>query len=308
MRKIVIIATAALLAGGLTGCSTVSTAPDEVALHYGNGFLDQKVLKACVDPSTRQNFNSFADDYFFYPANQRTFDFTGGGNSDRDPFTVVSKDNQQLTVPGSVEFKLNVDCDTLDAFHRKVGARNFAYNTDSGQPTNEGWAKILDLYLGRAVDATLDRVAKQYTWKELYSDPSIKDEMNEQVNKTLADIVNRQFDGDEEFFTGFSSLVQQPQADSELVAALQQEEASRAQAAATEAKAVADANAAKAAAESQVAQKEAELKVVALDAEIAKAKIEPWGDARAYSDFLAIEKGLNPYQPVYIVGGTVEAK
>ena len=81
------------------------------------------------------------------------------------------------------------------------------------------------------------------------------------------------------------------------------EESSRASAAATEAKAIADANAAEAAAEAQVAQKEAELKTKKIEAQIQQAEINAYGGVREYNNNKAIEKGLNPYQPVYIFGG-----
>lgn len=303
MKKISIITAACLGAVVFTGCSTVSTAPDEVAVHVGGGPLDHQDVKACVDPSVRQNFNSFGDNYYFYPANQRTFDFTGRQNSDREPFSVVSKDNQVVSVPGSVEFSLNTECDVLVPFHIRVGSRHQAYNTQSGQPTSEGWAKMLDLYLGRAVDATLDRVAKKYTWRELHSDPSIRDEMNKEVNATIAAIVNQQFNGDEEFFTGFSALIQQPVADETLLAILKKEEAARAEAQATEVRAVADAEAAKKAAEAQVATKEAEAEIARLEAGILKERMAPFESVQQYNDYIAIEKGINPYQPTIVVGG-----
>ena len=303
MKRAKIIAGAGIGAMLFTGCSTVSTAPDEVAIHVGGGPLEKAEVKGCVEPSVRQNFNSFADNYYFYPANQRTFDFTGRQNSDREPFSVVSKDNQTVSVPGSVEFSLNTECDVLVPFHIRVGSRHQAYNTESGQPTSEGWAKMLDLYLGRAVDATLDRVAKKYTWRELHSDPSIRDEMNKEVNATIAAIVNQQFNGDEEFFTGFSALIQQPVADETLLAILKDEEASRAAAQATEVRAVADAEAAKKAAEAQVSTKEAEAKIAELEAEIRKAEMAPFESVQQFNDYMAITKGINPYQPTYIVGG-----
>lgn len=285
---------------GLAGCSIPTTASDEIAVHKGGGPFESKASKGCVAPETRE-VNSAFDEYFYYPVNQRVFDFTGKDGADASPISVVSSDNQILTVPGSINFSLNTDCEILTAFHDNIGRRYSAYmvEADGGYTTGEGWARMMNLYVGRAADATLDRIAKTYTWRELYSDPDIKDEMNSAVNETIARLVNQQTDGEQEFFTEFSALIQQPQPDEELVAALKQEETARANAAATEAKATADAAAAVAAAEAQVAQKEAELRVKQIEAQIQREVIAAYGSVENYNNAKAIEKGLNPFQPTY---------
>lgn len=309
-RKMMLVA-AALGAGAMlmTGCSIPTTASDEIAVHKANGPLEGKQSKGCVSPDQRE-INSAFDNYFYYPLNQRVFDFTGKKLADAEPITVVSSDNQILIVPGSVNFALNTDCNVLTAFHDNIGRRYQAYMVegDKGYETGDGWARMMNLYIGRAADATLDRVAKQYTWRELYSDPKIKDEMNQTVNETIARLVNQQTDGDQEFFTEFSALIQQPIPDQELVAALKSEETARANASATQAKAVADAAAAEAAAQSQVAQKEAELKVKQIEAEIQRQVISAYGSVENYNNAKAIEQGLNPFQPSYGVPMTDTAK
>jgi hypothetical protein len=287
MKKILVLL--AGLAFLLTGCSMPSTAVDEVAVHRGGGLFESQSPKGCV-PSGTKEVNSPGDSYFYYPANQSTYDFTGGKNSDSAPFTVVTKDNQTFEIPGSVKFSLNTKCEVLEKFHDNIGNRYAAYNTDSGQPRNDGWRKMLSLYIAPAVDGTLDRIAKQYNWRELRNDPSIKDKMNSEVNETVA------------------RLIQQPVAPKELSIAAAAEESARAQASATQVKAEADAAAAEAAAKSQVKQKEAELKVAQIEADIKAAEIAAYGSIREYNNRMAIEKGLNPYQPTIVVGGGVAGK
>ena len=297
--------------------STVSSPADEVAVHKGGGLIESPKSKGCVRANSRE-LRRPGDKYFWYPASQRTYNFTGGSDSDHDPFSVVSKDYQPLHVPGSVEFTLNVDCEVLTRFHDAIGNRYAGYYTSSDlwDDTPTGWQRMLDLYFGTALDATLDRVAKKYTWKELYADPTIKDEMNRAVNEQLAALIQQKMPGEDEFFQGFSALIQQPQPADTLVQALSDEEAARAQAAAAKAKAVADAEtqqakaiaeaeAAKAAAEAQTAVKEAQARIAKLDAEIKATEMKPFGGAKEYNNNLAIERGLNPYQPTY--GGSVVA-
>jgi hypothetical protein len=295
--KIALIAAVGALA--VTGCSAPSTASDEIYVHKGSGITEGKEDKGCVEPATREIFwgQGMGDDYFAYPTSQRVFDFTGKDGSDSKPFTVVSKDGQTLQVPGTMSFFLNTECKAITEFHDKIGNRYKAYMED-GQDS-AGWVQVLNLYFYPSMDATLDRIAKRYTWRELYADVSIKDEMNSAMNTEVARLINQQFIGDTEFFQNFESLIQQPIADDELVSAVKQEETSKAQALATETKAKADAQAAEAKANAEVAQKQAELKVAKLQKQIEQQQIAAVGGPEVWAKLQAIKEGLNPYQPSY---------
>ena len=190
---------------------TVASPADEVAVHKGGGIIEAPNSKGCVAANSRE-LRRPGDKYFWYPASQRTYNFTGGEGADHSAFSVVSKDFQTLEVPGSVEFTLNVNCTVLTRFHDAIGNRYHAFYTTSDEwsETNDGWQRMLDLYFAPALDATLDRVAKKYTWKELYADPTIKDEMNRTVNEQLATLIQQKMPGEDEFFQGFSALIQQP--------------------------------------------------------------------------------------------------
>lgn len=298
MKRIIMLAVLAAVAI-LTGCSAPSTQADEVFVHKGSGISEGHENKGCVTPATREiNWGTgMGDDYYAYPANARVFDFRGVDGSDRGPFEVVSKDGQTLTIPGTLSFTLNTNCDVLQKFHDRIGNRYQAYMEDN--QTGAGWAKVLNLYMAPALDASLDRLAKQYTWNELRSDPTIKDKINSDVATTVTRLVNQQMEGEEEYFGGFQPLITQPIAPETLVASVRSQEEAVAAARATQAKAEADAAGLQAAAKAQVAQKEAELKVAQIEAQIRASEIRSYGGAEAYAKKLAIEKGLNPYQPSY---------
>ena len=285
----------------MTGCSVAANS-DEIYVHKGGGIVEAPDPKGCVSAATRE-LEKPGDSYFAYPANQRTYDFTGSQDADGAPFSVVSKDGQTLAVRGTLAFSLNTDCNILQRFHDKIGNRYGAYM--EGGKTGDGWKKVLNLYMRPALDSTLDRVAKQYGWNELRSNPAIKAELDKAVNESVRTLINQQFEGNDEFFVGYSALIQQPDADTALVDAVKQNEISKAQATATRTKAEADAAALEAAANAQVKQKEAELKVAQKEAAIKTANIAPFGSVKNWLDAQAIEKGLNPYQPTY--GGSVVA-
>jgi hypothetical protein len=283
----------------LTGCSAPSTQADETFVHKGSGITEGHEDKGCVPAATREiNWGTgMGDDYFAYPANQRVYDFRGVEGSDRGPFEVVSKDGQTLQIPGTMSFLLNTDCATLQKFHDRIGNRYRAYMEDN--QTGEGWTQVLNLYMAPPLDASLDRLAKQYTWNELRSDPTIKDKINTEVATTVDRLVNQQLEGDEKFFLSFQPLITQPIAPESLVSSVRAAEEAIAAAKATESKAKAEAAAAEAAANSQVSQKEAELKVAQIEAQIRAAEIRSYGGAEAWAKAKAVEKGINPWQPTY---------
>ena len=295
----VLVALSVVLFG--SGCSVPSTAPDEVYVHKASGITEGKEAKGCVPAATREiNWGTgWGDDYFAYPKSQRYYDFlkSEADGSDSDRFVVVSSDGQQLTVPGSVFFTLNTDCDTLQSFHDLLGNREQAYMID-GQ-TTAGWSKVLNLLFKQPIDNALDTVAKKYTWKQLRFDLAVKDEMAKAVNEALKREVNAKIKGDFDYFLDYAAQIQQPIAPEPLVKIEQDREANVSQAAANQAKAEADAAAAEAAAIAQKAQKDAELAVAQKEAAILAAKIRSYGGPEAYAKYMAIEKGINPWQPSY---------
>lgn len=302
-RKLKAAAAAGLAALALTACT--STAADETAVHYSGGPLSNKKPEGCVPKSSRDY--SVFDTYRYYPVGQVSYDFTGKDGSDAEPISVVSKDNQPVTVPGQITMYLNTRCDVLTSFDVNVGSRLSAFmvDKDGRYVRSPGWRRMLSLYVGRAADATLDRVAKRYTRDQLFSDPSIKDTLNAEVNAKLAQLVNQQMGTAGKagaYFTNYQASVNQPDPGQQYRDILIQQQSVIAEAKATEAKAVADAHAARAAADAQVAQKEAERQVAVKEAQIRKAEISAYGSVKDYLENKALDKGLNLHQPTY---GTV---
>jgi len=84
--------------------TTVSTGPDQVALHYRDGAFTPRRFKDCVSSSTRA-WDGPGDKHYSYPKSQRNYVFGEGG--DRPMVTFVSKDGIEMSVDGVDAFLLN---------------------------------------------------------------------------------------------------------------------------------------------------------------------------------------------------------
>lgn len=279
-----LFATLALILG-ISGCSSVSTAPDQVALHYEGGSFSSKKFKNCVDPSTK-DWNGPGDMHYTYPASQRNFVFSKSGDADGPVIEFVTRDGIEMKVEGVTNFLLDTRCETLREFHELIGNRYAAYM--DGDTSSEGWLRMLNVYIYRPLDTAIDRAAQGYTYQELYLDPSKKAAWEKDVVDALPALVDRQTDGEEDFFKNFAVTLQKPEPPASIKQALVDQQAQ-----------VAKANAAKAKADAEVAQAQAETQVAQERAKQREAEIAGYGNIDAYLKAKAIERGINPYQPSY---------
>jgi len=279
----------------LTGCASASTPPDLIALHYSGGALSAKKFKGCLNPSSRSGFDP-GDNYIAYPVRQVSYDATGGSGAESSAFTVVSHDNAELKVPVTVTFNLKTDCKTLQKFHETIGARfnaGFEASGSSGDE-NKGWNNLLNYVIGKPLDTSLDRVAQDYNWRQVWNDPKVKTELESEVTNNIDDLVARQAGGD--FFENFSVLVMKPDpVDSSLKTAIADEQAG-----------IAQANAAKAKADADVATAKAQEKLADAEAKAKQAEIKGYGGIRNYLYAQCIQSDTcgNPFRNQYLYGGT----
>lgn len=260
--------------------TTVSTGPDQVALHYKDGPFSSRRFANCIAPSTRE-WDGPGDKHFSYPSSQTNFVFGNGG--DGEPITFVTKDGIEMTVDGVANLLLNTDCKALQAFHDLIGNRYAAYM--SGGERSEGWRRMLSVYIARPLQTAIDRAGQKYTYTELYVDPASKAKWEADVVAALPELVNRQTDGDVSFFENFAITLQKPEPPQAVKDALIDQQAAVAKAKAAEAEAAAKQRAA----EAQVAVERAEA------AKIAQ-RIKVLG-VEGYLKQYSIDRGLNPYQP-----------
>lgn len=287
--KRMLVALLAITALFLTGCG-VSTQPDVTKLQVGAGPFEDPKFKGCLPPSTKKNTPT-NDDYIAYPTSGRDYDAGTTEGGDSGPMTVVSKDNTEMAIPIRITWDFNADCETLEKFYSLYNRYGASLN-DEGQAT-AGFSTVLDKVLGNSLDTTLDEIAKNYNWRDLYNNPTAQNELQAQLDATLQSVVDEVAKG--EFFTNVNvATMKKPvPTNKELVAAI-----------AAEQSAVATAQSAEAKAEATKAQAEAETFTAKAEAAKQAAVIEGFGSFENYAKYEAIVNGLNPYQPTYLVSGT----
>lgn len=199
--------------GLVAGCSTISTEPDQRGLHYEAGPWSDTTFENCVNPGTR-NVDGPGDDHYRYPAGQRTYDFSGGNGAESGPIEIVSKDNLAMKVRGVMTFELNGNCQMLKKFHEQIGLKYHA-NVDDNE---NGWDKMLAVYLKQPLARAMNQVSKQFNWADLYSNPKTKRQWEEAVIKALPTYVRNQAGDD--YFVKIGLTLQQPNPPAKVVSAL----------------------------------------------------------------------------------------
>ncbi len=284
--------------------STASTGPDQVMLHYKGGAFTSERFSDCILSSNRV-FDGPGDGHFAYPSSQTNFVFDSV-NGDGGPVTFVTKDGIEMTVEGVANFLLNTDCSATDIggvrysggplqrFHELIGKRYQAYMTEDGL-RSDGWRQMLSIYIARPLDTAIDRAGQNYTYAELYTDPVKKAAWEQSVIDQLPGLVDRQTDGDVQFFQSFAVTLQKPEPPQSIKDELVKQQA-----------AVAAARAAQAEAEAREAAVLAEVRVEMAQAQKIQARVDVLGQ-QGYLQQYAIDHGLNPFQPStnsLITGGT----
>jgi hypothetical protein len=206
----------------MSGCSGVSTEPDEVALHYKGGSASSAKFANCVAASDR-NYDGPGDTHYIYPDGQRTFSFTGASGSEQGPVNVTTKDSQTLAVPGFVTFKLNTDCDTLRKFHETVGKKYQAYK--DGKEGNQGWNDFLNDYLAVPLTKAMNQAALNTNWEELYSQEAKQTAFEKAVVAALPASVKKALGGD--YLTILEVSISKPTPSQGLLDQLAQKEQNR---------------------------------------------------------------------------------
>jgi len=200
MKKLAAIVLGASIMA-VTACSSVSTSGSTVALQYAAGPFDTKAFSKCWSENQKSLSNDAADDYFYYPAGQRDFDFGDGEGKDSAAFTSTSSDGLELKTQGVIKFEINTECKeykdakgkvwpggVLQYMHENFTVQKQAYGDETGE-MNAGWAKFLTSYLGAAVDRAVDDASLGYKAWDLYTNADVKSRWESGVKEKVEAVV-----------------------------------------------------------------------------------------------------------------------
>lgn len=283
MKKILLLIAASLL---LSGCG-YNIPPDMVALRVGAGPMEAKKIKACIPANDRQWFWQTNDNYYPFPTSEREWDATGGKGADSGPFTAVTKDNVIMKVPVTVRFTIKTDCANLKKFYKNYVRRYGAEFKTNGE-YNEQWVVLLRKLVRDPADQQLDRIVQKYNYRKVWNDPGTKAAIEKEFNERLSSHTSLLVQTAKySYFDGISVLIGTPILDNPQLAS----------AIAREQQAVADAKSKEAEAVAREAQARAEIAVKEAEAEKRAAVIAGYPSIEDYLKALAINRGLNPYQP-----------
>lgn len=213
----------------LAACSTVSTASDQVDLHYSAGSFSSTKYSDCVQSGNRK-WNGPGDKYFNYPQGQRTYNFSNDKDADSAPITIVSKDNQELKVEGGLTFFLDTNCThpftinghtykggILQAFHENIGLKFHAYMVGDDLP--QGWQDLLNFYMGKPLKNAMQTAGQKFNWLDLYNNPVARNQFDAEVKAGLPESIKAQIGG-VDYFQNFNLIIQKPEPDPRLVSSL----------------------------------------------------------------------------------------
>lgn len=286
----------------LPGCAYHAMSPGEQSVVQNGSFFPgaDKSLIECIGPSTTKNetFN----EVFKYPARQISLDATGGNDAQRGPYVVVSSAAApaEMDVPVVVTFDLTRDCEKLKKFHAEFGTKYSGWLNNDGSES-QGWKDLVNYVVGQPLQDTLNGVAQNYTWQQIWNDEKARTEFRTALAKKLPEESKARTNG-EEYFTNFQILVLKPTpVNPDLKAAIEAQQAAAQRALATQAEAVGKANADKAKADAELETAKSQTLVAQQEAIQRQAEISGYGNIEAYLRALAIERGQNPYQPTYVV-------
>lgn len=312
IKRIAAIAAVVVLGSGLTACSSDGLSdPAFQTLRYEGGDTGGSKFKECVEEGEKLVSN---DKFYSYPKTQREavwdseFFEQKGSSADYPDLVVTDKDGREAYVKMKISFLLNTSCEpveangkkypggTIQAFHEMIGKTRNAYFDTSGDGNGSygsGWLWAMNNYISTPVTDFVSKAARTEQVENLYSSTAKQDEIEAALAEALPGLVNSVMETDLQFYTNFTVSIYKITPDSEYLGLIKERE--NAQIKAETAQKNAEAKVAEAKANAEVAREEAKIK---------QAEIEGYGGFENYNKFEAVQKGLNPYQPTYIVPGT----
>jgi hypothetical protein len=269
-----------------------------IGVRYTGSIFSGGKFHGCINAGDRIT----TSDHVYYlpgPGNQRQDQWQSGNTAaDHQDLPVTSKDGVAMTMQVNVNFSMNPDCKVLDQFMRTIGLTRKAYfNADASYLP--GWITAMNYYISPVAVKRIQTEVSKYDASELWPSTKLYNVVAAAVDgpksgdsNGLQDAIAQATNGNH-FYVGLSTDIYKITPDPAYASSIQARQQAKT-----------DAATAQLNAKTQVAQAEAQAKVAKAQAQVTKAAISAYPTVNAYLRSLVIEKGGNPFQPQYVVGGT----
>jgi hypothetical protein len=277
----------------LAGCTQHFTDPSMVSVRYSGGVSEGGAFVECVEPGVKQVSN---DTYYNYPTTQRedVWDSArfnagdvAGSSADQASLRVTDKTGNAVDLKLKAVFRLETECKTLQEFHEKIGRTREAW-FDEESKYGAGWLWVMNNYISSAVEQQASNFAVDYTVEELWLKPDVREALSKDIEKTIQKAVNDLTEGETQFFEIGDVAILAAEPDKEFQKLYQDRKNSQVKAETAEANKSA-----------QLIEAQAKAEVAREQAKAREAEIAGYGGPDAYLRWLAINEGMNPYQPSY---------
>lgn len=216
----------AVLAGALSvtisGCAVADPDTSQAVLRYSGGWFNSQAFDSCIGPGVR-DVTSLGMQHFYYPQGQRRFVFGDEAGTDAPALQVSTKGTQpgaggvKLAVAGTVTYRLNTSCEPyteyktvngarvvdrvwpgglFQRFHDTIGRHENAFAASGSEPQPPGWDNVVRTYVGGPIAKAASDQGLNYTWQELYSDPTKNAEWQKAVAAELPGLITQQAGAD----------------------------------------------------------------------------------------------------------------
>ena len=165
-----------------------STGVKEIGLHYSGGPVEGQKFVGIIPPGQPPRPIGLADDVIKLPNNQRTYITTEGTGGDSGALTATNADGNLVRFETSMTFNLVTDPGTVSDFYEDICTK---YQKCRG----EGWGMLLDDYLRKVQETTLQSVSRSIDSEAMAQNPDVLASIGQQVNDRLTDQINRTMGG-----------------------------------------------------------------------------------------------------------------
>ena len=185
---IALVAFVAIFAGA---CGRAGSETNEIGLIYSGGTFEDKEFKGFLKPGATAESVGMGSSVYRYRTDQRSYRGDSKNNgADSGPITVVSNDDQRLSVDYQLYFKLNRDEKVLRKFHENIGVKTKAW-------TDDGWKQMLRDYFEPQIERSMEAAALSFNWRDLYASEesrvAFQNDAIGRINAAILEVVGDDF-------------------------------------------------------------------------------------------------------------------